>query len=209
MPTVTESPPVSSRPRTSASAPALASGSSAFSCSSARRSSAWLGEQVVDPVPRRVHLDAVARVRRHERPPAAVLLHAQVPLRRPREHLLELVLVERDPQVVDPRQPPVPRLDDDVDRAPLELAQPQLEPVVVELLPARAGLDRDVVVADPAVAGHEVEAELADVAGLDVPQLRGDEVVVEEVHAPILPTAWTRRRCLARGRSTRCRSSRR
>ena len=64
----------------------------------------------------------VARVRRDERPPAAVLLHAQVPLRRPREHLLELVLVERDAEVVDPRQPPVPRLDDDVDRAALELA---------------------------------------------------------------------------------------
>ena len=64
----------------------------------------------------------VARVRRHERAPAAVLLHAQVPLRRPREHLLELVLVERDPQVVDARQAPVPRLDDDVDRAALELA---------------------------------------------------------------------------------------
>ena len=79
-------------------------------------------EQVVDPVARRVHLDAVARVRRDERAPAAVLLDAQVPLRRPREHLLELVLVERDPEVVDARQPPVPRLDDDVDRAALELA---------------------------------------------------------------------------------------
>src|SRR5205085_2946347 len=37
------------------------------------------------------------------------------------------------------------------------------------------------------VAGDEVEPELADVAGLDLPQLRGDEVVVEKVHGSSLP----------------------
>ena len=74
------------------------------------------------------------------------------------------------------------RLDDDVDGAALELGEPQLEPVAVELLPRDARLDRDVLVADPAVAGDQVEAELAEVARLDVAQLARDEVVVEEVH---------------------------
>ena len=95
------------------------------------------------------------------------------------------------------------RLDDDVDRAPLELREPQLEPVAVELLPRDAGLERDVLVADPAVARDQVEAELADVARLDVAQLARDEVVVEELHVPlVLPTAWTRRRFSVRGRSS-------
>ena len=50
-------------------------------------------------------------------------------------------------------------------------AEPQLEAVAVELLPRDARLGRDVVVADPAVARDEIEAELAEVARLDVPQL--------------------------------------
>ena len=154
-----------------------------------------LGEQVVDPLARRVHLEPVAGVRGDERPAAAVLLHAQVPLGRAGEHGLELVLVERDAEVVDPRDPPVAGLHDDVHRAALELREPQLEAVVVELLPGDPGLDRDVVVADPAVARDEMEAELAQVASLDVAELRGDEVVVEELHAPILPRLWIRRRC--------------
>ena len=116
-------------------------------------------------------LEAVAGVRGDERAAAAVLLHPQVPLRRAAEHRLELVLVERDAEVVDPRDAPVARLDDDVDRAALELREAQLEPVAVELLPRDAGLDRDVLVADPAVPRDEVEAELADVAGLDVAEL--------------------------------------
>ena len=57
---------------------------------------------------------------------------------------------------------------------------------------ATPGLDRDVLVADPPVAGDELEAELADVARLDVAELRGDEVVVEQVHqASSVPTTWT------------------
>ena len=130
-----------------------------------------------------MHLEPVARVRGDERAPAAVLLDAQVPLRRPPEHRLEVVLVERDAEVVDARDPPVTRLHDDVDRAALELRQPELEAVVVELLPRHARLDRHVLVADPAVAGDEVEAELAEIARLDLAQLAGHEVVVEEVHA--------------------------
>jgi hypothetical protein len=40
-----------------------------------------------------------------------------------------------------------------------------------------------VVVADPPVPRHELEAEPAEVAGLHLAQLRGDEVVVEEMHS--------------------------
>ena len=123
-----------------------------------------------------------------------MLLHAQVPLHRPAEHGLELVLVERDAEVVDARDAPVARLHDDVDRAALELRQPQLEAVAVELLPRDAGLDRDVLVADPAVAGDEIEAELPEVARLDVPELGRDQVVVEEVHPSSVPTWWQSRR---------------
>ena len=46
----------------------------------ASRSSSALGEQLVDPVARRVHLEPVAGVRRDERAPARVLLDAQLPL---------------------------------------------------------------------------------------------------------------------------------
>ena len=59
-----------------------------------------------------------------------------------------------------------------------------LNPSPVELLPGDAGLDRDVLVVDPPVAGDQVEAELADVAGLDVEDLGRHEVVVEEAHGP-------------------------
>ena len=118
-----------------------------------------------------MHLEPVAGVRGDERAAAAVLLDAQVPVRRTCEHSLELVLVERHTDVVDPRDPPVAGLHDDVHRAALELREAKLEPVAVELLPGDARLDRDVVVADPAVAGDELEAEPADVAGLDVAEL--------------------------------------
>src|SRR5207237_145089 len=93
-----------------------------------------------------------------------------------------------DAEVVDARQPPVPGLDDDVDAAPLELGEPQAEPVPVELLPRRARLRRHVLVADPAVACDQVEAELADVPRFDVAKLARDEVVVEEVHGCIVHT---------------------
>src|SRR5436190_14289300 len=121
-----------------------------------------LPQEVLDPLARRVDLEAVTRVRGDERPAAAVLLHAEVPLRSAREDLLELVLVERDADVVDPRHPPVAGLHDNVDRPALQLREAELEAVAVELLPRDAGLEGDVVVADPPVAGDEVEAELAD-----------------------------------------------
>src|SRR5262249_13658162 len=94
---------------------------------------------------------------------------------------------ERDPDVVDARDPPVPRLDHDVHSPAFELRQPQLEPVVVEPLPRDARLDGDVLVADPPVAGDQVEAEAAQVPRLDLAELRRDEVVVEEVHLSSLP----------------------
>ena len=109
-------------------------------------------------------------------------LHAEALRHRPREHVLELVLVEREPEVVDPRQVPLARLDDDVDGAALELREPKLEVEPVELLPRDARAERLVVLADPAVPGDQVEAELAHVAGLDGPDHARDQVVVEELH---------------------------
>ena len=53
----------------------------------------------------------------------------------PVDHVGELLLVEREPEVVDPRQLPLARLDDDVDGPALELREPQLEAHLVELLP--------------------------------------------------------------------------
>ena len=127
-----------------------------------------VAEQLVEPVARRMELDAVARARRDERPPAAVLLHAQLELVGPRERRGEVVLVERDADVVDARDVPLPRLDDDVHRAALELGQPQLEAEPVEVLPGDARLVARVLVADPPVAGDELEAELGEVPGLDL-----------------------------------------
>ena len=94
----------------------------------------------------------------------------------------ELVLVERQPEMVDPRQVPLARLDDHVDGAALELGQPQLEPQPVELLPRHSGLEGLVLLSDPAVPRDEAECELAQVARLDLPDPRGDEVVVKELH---------------------------
>ena len=56
-----------------------------------------------------------------------MLLDAQLELVGPRERRGEVVLVEREPDVVDARQVPLPRLDDDVDGAALELREAQLE----------------------------------------------------------------------------------
>jgi hypothetical protein len=44
------------------------------------------------------------------------------------------------------------------------------------------GLERGQILADPPVARHEVEAELADVARLDLAHAARHKVVVEEVH---------------------------
>src|SRR4051812_5623233 len=76
-------------------------------------------EQFLEPVARRMELHAVAGAGRHERAPAAVFLHTQLELVGPSERRGEVVLVERDPDVVDARNVPLPGLDDDVDGAAL------------------------------------------------------------------------------------------
>src|SRR5205085_5675347 len=101
---------------------------------------------------------------------------------------LEIVLVEHDADMVDARDPPVAGLHDDVHRAALELRQPQLEPVLLETLPGDSRLDGNVIVPDAAVARDQTEAELADVACLDLTELRRHEVVVEEVHPSSFPS---------------------
>src|SRR5882757_8016965 len=135
-------------------------------------------EQVVDPVARRVQLEPVPRVRRDERPSAAVLLHAQLGLVRARESPLELLLVEREPEMVDARQRPLARLHDDVDGAELELREPELEPDLIELRPRHAGFVGREVNADPPVPRDQVEAELADVPRLDLTHAARHQVVV-------------------------------
>ena len=141
-------------------------------------------EQVVDPVARRVQLEPVAGIRRDERAPAAVLLHTQLGRFRPRERALELLLVEREPEMVDARQRPLPGLDDDVDRAELELRETQLEArshrAPSTTRPASYDVRSSPIRPCRAI---EVEAELADVARLDFAHPARDEVVVEEMHA--------------------------
>ena len=105
-----------------------------------------------------------------------------VELRNAVECGLEVVLVERQPQMIDARQLPLAGLHDDVHAAALELREAQLEPDPVELLPGGSGLERGQVVRDPPVARDQFEAELAEVASLDLPHLARDEVVVEQVH---------------------------
>ena len=101
-----------------------------------------LREELVDPVARRVDLEPVPGVRRDERPPARVLLDAEIEALRAVERRLELVVVEHEAEVVDARHRPLARLDDDVDRSLLELGQAQLEAFRVELLPRHARLVR-------------------------------------------------------------------
>ena len=160
----------------------MASGSSASRCSSLSASSSVDAEQLVEPLARRVHLEPVAGVRGDERAPAPVRLDAQLPLDRAVDHVGELLLVEGEPEMVDARELPLAGLDDDVDRAALELREAQLEAHPVELLPGDSGLEGLIVVADPAVARDELERELADVARLDLAHPARDEVVVEELH---------------------------
>src|SRR5712691_10152976 len=85
--------------------------------------------------------------------------------------------------MIDAWQRPLTWLHDDVDRAQLELGEPQLEAHRVELRPRDAGLVRRQIFADPAVPRDEIEAELADVARLDLPHAARGQVVVEEMHA--------------------------
>ena len=140
-------------------------------------------EELLEPFAWRMELEPVAGAGRDEGPAAAVLLYAEVAGSRGGEHIRELVVVEREAEVVHARQLPLARLDDDVHCASLELAQPQLEALALEVLPADAGLEGRDLVADAPVPGDQAEPELADVPRLDLPQPARDEVVVEETHA--------------------------
>ena len=128
-------------------------------------------------------LDPVAGAGGDEGAAARVLLDTQLEPLCAFHHLDELVLVERKADVVDAREVPLPGLDDDVDGAPLELRQAQAKAEPVELLPRHAGFEVRLLVADPAVPRDELEAELGDVACLDVAHLARHQVVVEELHA--------------------------
>ena len=68
-----------------------------------------------------MHLEPEPGVRRDERAPAAVGLDPQLALHGAVDQVGELLLVEREPEVVDPRKLPLARLDDDVHGSSLEL----------------------------------------------------------------------------------------
>ena len=129
-----------------------------------------------------MHLEPVARLGGHERPLARMVLHLQSEVVGPVDHRLELLLVERDAEVVDARDVPVARLEDDVDGAPPELHEPQAKAHLVESLPGRPGLEPLRALALPAVAADQLEAELAEIAPLEEPHLARHEVVVEQLH---------------------------
>lgn len=117
-------------------------------------------QEILQPLAWWMKLEAVARVRRDERPAPAVLLHPQVAKLGARERCDEVILVEGEAEMVDPRQLPLSRLDDYVHRTTLQLGQAQLEAEPVELVPAVPRLEGGRVLVDPSMAGNEVEAEL-------------------------------------------------
>jgi hypothetical protein len=94
------------------------------------------------------------------------------------------VLVERDPEMVDARDVPVPRLEDDVDGSAGELDEAEPESDRVEILPGRARLEPLRALALPAVAADELEAELAEVPALEEADLARDQVVMEQMQRP-------------------------
>ena len=57
------------------------------------------------------------------------------------------------------------------------------EALLLELVPRDPGLEVNLVLADPPVARDQLEAELAEVARLDLPHVARHQVVVEEVHS--------------------------
>jgi hypothetical protein len=94
-----------------------------------------------------------------------VLLHAQLAHLRAGERRDEIVLVEREAEMVDAGKLPLARLDDDVDGAALELRQAQLEAHAVEVVPAVPGLEgRSCPRRCRPWRATSVKAELADVA---------------------------------------------
>src|SRR3954452_18832428 len=147
------------------------------------------GEQVVDPLARRMDFDPVADTRRDERPPPRIFLDSELEPLGSFHHLDELVLVQREADVIDPGQLPLSGLYDDIDGPAFELGQPEAEAEPLELLPWHSGLKMRLLVADPPVPRHEVKTELCDVAGLHVAHLARHQVVVEELHG-IYARAW-------------------
>ena len=141
-----------------------------------------LRERVVDPVARRMHLEPVAGLRGDEGALARVVLDLQTEVAGAIEDGLVVVLVERDAEVVDARHVPVTGLEDDVHGPASDLDEPQAEADLVEVLPGRSGLEPVRALASPAVAADELEAELAEIPGLEEPDLARHEVVVEQMH---------------------------
>src|SRR5438552_1454379 len=129
-----------------------------------------------------MHLQPEAGPGRDECSSSAVLLYPQIELVGTRQRRSQIVLVENDAEMVDPRQFPLARLNDDVDRPTLELREAQLEADCVELLPRDAWLVAAVVVPNSAVSRDQEKAELREVAGLDLAHLARHEAVVEELH---------------------------
>ena len=143
-----------------------------------------LRERVVHPVTRRVHLQPVTGLRGHERSLPGMVLNLEPEIARAVEHGLVVLLVECDAEVVDAWHVPVARLEDDVDRPAPDLDEAKAKADPVELFPGRAGFEPVRALAAPAVAADELEAELAEIAGLEQPDLARHEVVVEQVHRP-------------------------
>ena len=141
-----------------------------------------LVEQLVDPVARRMQLEAVARVRRDEvrLPPcsctrssassarASVRSNSSSSRARPRWSTRGIAHWPGCTTTFT---------------APCSSSHSRsLKPISSSSVHEMPGLVRRQVLADPPVARDQVEAELADVARLDLAHPARDEVVVEEVH---------------------------
>src|SRR5919201_368083 len=140
------------------------------------------GEEVVDPVPARVHFQPVAGVGSDKGAPAAVFLHPEVELGGAAEHAEELLVLAREAEMVDARLRPLARLDHNIDRAALKLAQPEPKAELVELLPGDSWFVRSFLVSHASVTSNELEAELSEIAGFEVTDPAGEQVVVEQLH---------------------------
>ncbi len=139
-------------------------------------------QQVVEPVTRGVELDPIAGARGDERAPAAVFLHTEIQLFGACERCSEIVLVERDADMVDARHVPLTRLHNDVDGTTLELGQAQLEADAVELAPRDARLVARVLLAHAPVTRDELEAELRQIPRLDLADPARHQVVMKKLH---------------------------
>ena len=94
-----------------------------------------VGEQLVDPVARRVEIEPVPGFGGDERPLARVVLDLEAEIGGALQRLGEAVVVERDADVVDARVLPVARLEDDVHGSARELDEAEPEADRVEAPP--------------------------------------------------------------------------